>query len=183
MLNQFFALIILLLIAPFLLLISLLIFMIDGFPVFFFQKRIGSYNTLFQIVKFRTMKIGTKDTASHLIEDPKSKYTKLGPFLRKFSIDELPQLLNIIKGDMVFIGPRPALHNQYDLIELRKTKGIHAMKPGVTGWAQVNGRDMLTINKKVNFESYYLKNRSIRLNIIILCKTIFQVFRVKNISH
>lgn len=155
----------------------------DGFPIFFRQKRKGINNTQFWIYKFRTMKKGIPEIPTHLVKDPQNFYTCSGPFLRNLSIDELPQLINIIKGNMVFVGPRPALHNQYDLVELRTRVGIHELMPGITGWAQVNGRDELSIKNKVIMDKYYLKNKSFWLDIKILFMTAIQLIPSKGISH
>ena len=129
------------------------------------------------------MKKNTPDIPTHLVKNGKSLYTAIGPFLRKYSIDELPQLINIVKGDMTFIGPRPALYNQDDLIELRTQAGVDRLIPGVTGWAQVNGRDELSIPDKVKMDEYYLKNKSLWLNIKILFKTVIKVFKSEGVSH
>ena len=151
--------------------------------MFFKQKRVGLNNVHFWIYKFRTMKKDAPDIATHLVNDSDSLYTAIGPFLRKYSIDELPQLINIVKGDMTFIGPRPALYNQDDLIELRTQTGVHTLMPGVSGWAQVNGRDELSIPEKVKMDEYYLKNKSLLLNIKILFMTVFKVFKTEGISN
>ena len=129
------------------------------------------------------MKKNTPDIPTHLVKNGKSLYTAIGPFLRKYSIDELPQLINIVKGDMTFIGPRPALYNQDDLIELRTQTGVHTLMPGVSGWAQVNGRDELSIPEKVKMDEYYLKNKSLLLNIKILFMTVFKVFKTEGVSN
>ena len=129
------------------------------------------------------MKKDAPDIATHLVNDSHSLYTKIGPFLRKFSIDELPQLINILEGDMTFIGPRPALYNQDDLIALRTQAGVHSLMPGVTGWAQVNGRDELSIPDKVKMDEYYLKNQSLWLDIKILFKTVIKVFKMEGVSQ
>ena len=142
----------------------------------------GQDNTHFGIFKFRTMKKDTPDIPTHLVDDGQSLYTSIGPFLRKFSLDELPQLINIFRGDMVFIGPRPALYNQDDLAELRTQAGIHTLMPGVTGWAQVNGRDELSIPDKVKMDVYYFKHRSINLYIKILWLTLLKVFKGEGVS-
>ena len=128
------------------------------------------------------MKKDTPDIATHLVNDSDSLYTAIGPFLRKYSIDELPQLINIVKGDMIFIGARPALYNQDDLIELRTQTGVHTLMPGVSGWAQVNGRDELSIQEKVKMDVYYLKNKSLWLDIKILFMTIFKVFKTEGVK-
>jgi len=128
------------------------------------------------------MKKDTPDIPTHLVNDSDSLYTAIGPFLRKYSIDELPQLINIVKGDMIFIGARPALYNQDDLIELRTQTGVHTLMPGVSGWAQVNGRDELSIQEKVKMDVYYLKNKSLWLDIKILFMTIFKVFKTEGVK-
>jgi len=133
--------------------------------------------------KFRTMRIETPAVATHLMGNPQQYLTPVGQFLRKSSLDELPQLFNILKGDMSFVGPRPALFNQYDLIELRTKKGIHTLVPGLTGWAQINGRDELPIPVKVNFDEYYYKNRSFPLDMKILLMTFFKVMRCDGVDH
>ena len=129
------------------------------------------------------MKKDAPDIATHLVKDGTSLYTSIGPFLRKFSFDELPQLINILKGDMIFIGPRPALYNQDDLIALRTQAGVHSLMPGVTGLAQVNGRDELSIPDKVKMDEYYLINKSLWLNIKILFMTVFKVFKTEGVSN
>ena len=158
--------------------------MIDnGFPIFFHQKRIGFNNTEFWVHKFRTMRKGIPDIPTHLVDENQQLYTRVGPLIRKYSIDELPQLINIFKGEMGFIGPRPALYNQDDLAELRTKAGVHTLMPGVTGWAQVNGRDELSIPDKVNMDTYYLKNKSLWLDIKILFLTVLKVFKTEDISR
>ena len=155
----------------------------DGFPILFRQKRIGINNTEFWVYKFRTMRNDVPDIPTHLVDENQQLYTRSGPLLRKFSIDELPQLINILKREMVFIGPRPALHNQEDLIQFRTEAGVHRLMPGVTGWAQVNGRDELTIPKKVGMDTYYLENQSLWLDIRILFLTWLKVFKTEGVSH
>lgn len=152
-------------------------------PILYWSKRVGINNTIFQMPKFRTMMVGTPSLATHLLKNPEQYLTPLGRFLRKTSIDELPQLLAILKGDMSFVGPRPALYNQDDLIALRTQKGIHALKPGLTGWAQIHGRDELPILIKVEYDEYYLKRQSILLDLSILWKTVFKVVRGAGIQH
>ena len=174
--------ILLILLSPLFLIITIAILLDDGFPIFFKQKRFGKNNIHFDIIKFRTMKKNTPDVPTHLLEVDKKIYTKFGLLFRKLSLDELPQLLNIIKGEMVFIGPRPALHNQEDLIQKRTLKGIHRLYPGITGWAQVNGRDELTISEKVNMDLYYLNNRSLKLNLMILWLTLLKVVKTEGVS-
>ena len=181
--SRFLSLIIIILISPILVIVALGIIIDDGFPIFFKQKRVGKHNSHFWIYKFRTMKKDTPNIASHLLHGSTSHYTKPGPFLRKYSLDELPQLINILKGDITFIGPRPALYNQGDLIQLRTKKDIHTLTPGVTGWAQVNGRDELSIPDKVKMDEYYLLNKSLRLDIKILWLTILKVLKAEGVSH
>tara|TARA_B100001093_G_scaffold512428_1_gene582260 strand:+ start:324 stop:875 length:552 start_codon:yes stop_codon:yes gene_type:complete len=182
MFKKFLSLAIILLTLPILIILSTLIIISDGFPIFFTQKRIGKNNKIFTIYKFRTMKIDTPDVPTHLLTKSDSAYIPIGPFLRKYSLDELPQLLNLLNGDMAFIGPRPALHNQDDLIELRTKVGIDKLLPGVTGWAQVNGRDELSIETKVEKDLFYLKNESIFLDIKIFMLTFFKVFKADGVK-
>lgn len=169
--------------SPILLIITLIIAIDDGLPALYRQQRVGKNNALFKIYKFRTMRKDTPDIPTHLLSDPRVVYTKSGPLLRKLSMDELPQLINIIRGEMVFVGPRPALHNQEDLIKLRTGAGLHKLLPGVTGWAQVNGRDELPITVKVKLDEYYLKNRSVKLNFLIILKTIYKSLTMSGVSH
>lgn len=182
-LNRFIALIFFLLFSPIYFIIFLIILLFDGFPILFKQDRFGQNNSIFSIYKFRTMKNNIEDIPTHLVGDSKMMLSKTGILLRKLSFDELPQIFNIIKGDMVFVGPRPALHNQDDLIKLRTEKGIHKLKPGVTGWAQVNGRDELSIPEKVNFENHYLHHKSFLLDFKIILITVVQIFLPKGVSH
>jgi O-antigen biosynthesis protein WbqP len=183
MISRLLSFVILICISPILLIVALSIIIDDGFPILFRQKRVGQNYAHFWIYKFRTMKKDAPDIATHLVKNGTSLYTSIGPFLRKFSFDELPQLINILKGDMKFIGPRPALYNQDDLIELRKKVDVHTLLPGVTGWTQVNGRDELSISDKVKMDEYYLKNKSLCLNIKILFKTVIKVFKSEGVSH
>ena len=181
MVSKVISFIIIILLSPIFLIIAIVITIDDGFPILFKQKRIGRNNIHFLIYKFRTMKKEMPDIATHLLRKDKSLYTNVGPFLRKFSLDELPQLLNIFNGDMVFIGPRPSLHNQDDLISLRKDKEIHLLRPGITGWAQVNGRDTLTIAEKVEMDFYYKNHKSFFLDIKIIWMSVIKVFRSEDI--
>ena len=142
------------------LLMALLVKLTSPGPVLYWSDRVGMGNKIFKMPKFRTMRIDTPAVATHLLKDPDEYLTPIGPFLRKSSLDELPQLWSVLKGDMSFVGPRPALFNQDDLIALRTEKGVHRLIPGITGWAQINGRDDIPIPKKVEFDAYYLKNRS-----------------------
>jgi len=183
MINRLIAVLLLIVLSPIFIITALIIIIDDGFPTFYRQKRVGINNTYFSIIKFRTMKNNLPDIPTHLVNNLELLYTKTGPILRKLSLDELPQLLNIIKGNMVFIGPRPALYNQDDLIKLRTAAGIHRLLPGITGWAQVNGRDELSIPDKVSFEKYYLENKSMLLNLKIIILTVLKVFGMKGVSH
>ena len=181
--TKLFGFLTLICLSPIFALVALAIIIDDGFPIFFRQRRIGINNNEFWIYKFRTMKKETPDIPTHLIKEKQDYKTVIGPILRKLSIDELPQLINIVKGEMVFVGPRPALHNQDDLKTLRTEKGVHKLKPGVTGWAQVNGRDDLSIPEKVKLDEYYLQNKSFWLNIKILFMTAFQIIFPKGVFH
>ena len=184
MISRLLALCIVVLLSPLLVIISLSILFLDGSPILFVQKRIGKKNTFFNMYKFRTMKVGTPDVATHLLKDPESFLFPLGSVLRRLTIDELPNLINIVKGDMFFIGPRPALYNQDDLMNLRRKYGIDKMKPGLSGLAQINGRDELSIEEKVELEKYYLKNKSFLMDIKILLKSFNSFLPYKNhISH
>ena len=183
MVSRCFSLLFMILLSPLFLIVSLLIYVDDGSPVLYRQKRIGINNTIFWIYKFRTMRKNIPEIPTHLVKDPEKLYTNIGPFLRRLSFDEIPQLLNIIKGEMVFIGPRPALYNQADLIELRTQINVHTLIPGITGWAQVNGRDELSIAEKVKLDEFYLKNRSLFLDIKIVLQTLLKVFWMHGVSH
>jgi len=152
-------------------------------PVLFWSSRIGKNNELFKMPKFRTMRIDTPSVATHLLGDPDKYVTRLGRVLRKTSLDELPQLFNIVRGEMSFVGPRPALFNQDDLIEQRTRKGIHKLTPGLTGWAQINGRDELPIPVKVDFDYYYLLNHSFLLDLKIIIQTVAKVVRREGVTH
>ena len=163
--------------------ISLAILFSSKGPVIHWSKRIGKDNIIFMMPKFRTMKTNTPDLATHLLQNPSSYYTPVGKFLRNYSLDELPQLYSILIGDMSLIGPRPALHNQDDLISLRTEVGVHRLVPGITGLAQINGRDDLSIQKKVEFDLNYLKKLSLKLDFYILWHTALRVLRRTNISH
>lgn len=147
-------------------------------PVFFKQKRVGIHKTYFNILKFRTMRIDTpKDMPTHMLENPEQYITRVGRFMRKTSLDELPQIINILKGDMSIIGPRPALWNQYDLIEERDKYGANDILPGLTGWAQINGRDELEIPKKAKLDGIYVKNMGILMDIKCFVGTIISVLK------
>ena len=152
-------------------------------PVLYWSDRVGQDNFFFKMPKFRTMKISTPALATHLLEDPESFYTPFGRFLRKSSLDELPQLWTILRGHMSFVGPRPALFNQDDLVSLRTKKGIHKLKPGLTGLAQVNGRDAISIPEKVILDEEYLKKMSWKMDIYILWLTLIKVLKKDSVSH
>ena len=181
LLQRFVALVALVVLSPLFLIISLLIKIESKGPVFFKQERIGKDNVNFMIYKFRSMRTDTPDVATHLLDNPDIFITKVGKVLRKTSLDELPQLINIVKGEMLFVGPRPALYNQYDLRDLRTEKGVHVLYPGVTGWAQVNGRDELEIPDKVEFDRQYTEKRSIFMDIKIVFMTFIKVFKSEGI--
>ncbi|MBY5336756.1 sugar transferase [Rhizobium leguminosarum] len=152
-------------------------------PILYWSKRVGRFNQIFLMPKFRSMRVDTPTVASHLLENPDRFLTPIGSFLRKSSLDELPQLWCILEGKMSFVGPRPALYNQYDLIELRTVHGVDKLLPGLTGWAQINGRDELPIPEKVKFDIEYLERRSFGLDISILFMTAEKVIRRKGIRH
>jgi O-antigen biosynthesis protein WbqP len=155
----------------------------DGFPVFFKQKRVGVNYSFFYIYKFRTMKKDTPNVATHLLSNPEQYLLKIGALLRKLSLDELPNLINIIKGEMAFVGPRPALYNQDDLMALRVAAGVDKLIPGITGWAQVNGRDELSLEQKVALEKEYLAKKSLLIDFQILIKTFTNVLFSKGVTH
>lgn len=183
MLNRFLALILLIIVSPLFILVGLVIFIEDGSPVFFTQRRVGVNYTFFKIYKFRSMKKNTPNVASHLLSNPDQYLLKIGKFIRKTSIDEIPNLINILKGEMIFVGPRPALYNQDDLMKLRISNGVDILKPGITGWAQVNGRDELSIEDKVFFEKEYLKKKTFTFNLYIIFLTLVNTSLKKNIKH
>lgn len=169
--------------APLFLLVAVAVRLTSRGPALFHTERIGRNNTRFRMLKFRSMRTDTPQVATHLMKDPSLFLTPIGGFLRKTSIDEIPQLLNVIRGEMSLVGPRPALFNQDDLVALRTEKGIHTLMPGVTGWAQVNGRDELPIPVKVQLDEYYLHHRSLLLDMKILWLTVVKVFRTEGVSH
>jgi len=152
-------------------------------PAIYWSDRAGIKNRIFKMPKFRTMRIDTPLVASHLLKNPELYITSSGRILRKFSLDEIPQLWSILKGDMSFVGPRPALFNQDDLIKLRTEKGIHGIIPGITGWAQVNGRDELPISVKVEYDEYYSRNRSFLFDMKIVFMTFLKVFKREGVTH
>jgi O-antigen biosynthesis protein WbqP len=163
--------------------IAITVWLTSKGPVLYWSDRVGRNNTIFRMPKFRTMKVHTPEVATHLLRDPKTHLTVVGPFLRKTSLDELPQIYSILKGDLSFVGPRPALHNQDDLVALRTEHGVHELVPGLTGWAQVHGRDDLPIPAKVEYDCEYLQKRTLLLDIIILLRTIIQVLYGHGVIH
>lgn len=183
MVNKILAFILIIAFSPIFLIVSMVTFIEDGFPVFFTQKRVGIDYTFFTIYKFRSMKKNTPNVATHLLTNPDQYLLKIGKFLRKTSLDELPNLINIVKGDMVFVGPRPALYNQHDLMEYRVATGVSKLKPGITGWAQINGRDEISIAQKVQLEQEYLYKKSFLFDVEIIIKTFTNVLISKGISH
>ncbi len=162
---------------------TLLVWLTSSGPALYWSDRVGRDNQIFKMPKFRSMKVDTPVVATHLLTDPKSVLTPIGDFLRKSSLDELPQLWSILKGDMSFVGPRPALFNQDDLITLRTEKRVHILMPGLTGWAQINGRDELPINEKVNLDVEYLHNHSFMFDLKILWATVMKVLQRDGVSH
>jgi O-antigen biosynthesis protein WbqP len=172
-----------LLLSPIILLVALVVKVTSKGPVLYWSDRVGRNNVMFKMPKFRSMKIDTPTIATHLLQNPKSALTPVGNFLRKSSLDELPQLWSIINGDMSFVGPRPALFNQHDLISLRTKQGVHQLVPGLTGWAQINGRDELPIPQKVALDAEYLRRRSFSFDLYILCMTFVKVLRSDGVNH
>ena len=152
-------------------------------PAIYWSDRVGRNNRIFRMPKFRTMRLDTPAVATHLLTNPEAYVTTVGRFLRKTSLDELPQLWSIIRGDMSFVGPRPALFNQDDLVALRSAEGVHTLLPGLTGWAQINGRDELSIPDKVRLDAEYLRSRSLGFDLRILALTALRAFRGEGVSH
>lgn len=165
------------------LLVALLVRLTSPGPVLYWSDRVGKDNRIFRMPKFRSMRVGTAAVATHLLENPGAWLTPVGGFLRKTSLDELPQLWSILRGDMSFVGPRPALFNQADLIAQRTEHGVHALVPGLTGWAQINGRDELPIPQKVALDVEYLKRRSFWFDLQIIVATAVKVVRRESVSH
>jgi O-antigen biosynthesis protein WbqP len=165
------------------LVIALIVKLSSRGAVLYWSDRVGIHNEIFKMPKFRTMRADTPAVATHLLKNPGTYLTPFGYYLRKFSLDELPQLWSILKGDMSFVGPRPALYNQDDLIALRTSKGIHQIIPGITGWAQVNGRDDLPIPQKVEYDEFYFHNRSFLFDLNILYMTVVKVIKAEGVRH
>lgn len=168
---------------PIILMVILVIKITSRGPVLYWSDRIGKNNIIFKMPKFRTMRFGTPAIPTHLMIDASQYLTPIGSFLRKTSLDEIPQLWSIIKGDMSFVGPRPALFNQDDLIALRTQLGVHTLVPGLTGWAQINGRDSLPISEKVVLDKEYVEKKSFIFDIYIFIRTFQKIFFEKNVSH
>ena len=165
------------------LIIAFLVRVTSKGPILYWSDRVGRDNAIFRMPKFRSMYIDAPIVATHLMINAETFLTPIGGFLRRYSLDELPQLFSILKGDMSFVGPRPALFNQEDLIVLRKKNGVDKLLPGVTGWAQVNGRDNLSISEKVDLDLEYLNNQSFWLDLKIVCRTLLKVIKRENVSH
>lgn len=163
--------------------IALAIMVTSKGPILYWSDRVGRDNRIFRMPKFRSMRVDTPAVATHLLDDPQQWITPLGRFLRKSSLDELPQLWSILTGDMSIVGPRPALFNQSDLVALRTERGVHRLLPGLTGWAQVNGRDDLSILEKVEFDVWYLRHQSLALDLRIIAMTVFHVAASRGVSH
>ncbi len=186
LLDILLTLIALLLLSPLVLTTYLLVKLTSTGPALYWSQRVGQNNQLFSMPKFRSMRVGTPQIATHLMNqqsNPNSFLTPIGSFIRKTSLDELPQLWSVLKGDMSLVGPRPALFNQDDLVSLRTEQGVHTLKPGITGWAQINGRDEIPIPQKVALDAYYLSNQSIWLDLMIILLTAIKVLRRDNITH
>jgi O-antigen biosynthesis protein WbqP len=180
--DLLFSIVAIVLLSPLLLTLVIIVKLTSKGPVIFSQRRIGKDKKEFNIYKFRSMYIDTpKDVPTHLLDKPDAFITPVGKFLRRTSLDELPQLINIFKGEMSFVGPRPALYNQYDLVELRDIAGANSVRPGITGWAQINGRDELPIPVKVEYDKHYVKNMSLFLDINIVFKTFVNVILSKGV--
>ena len=169
--------------SPIIIIISLLVKLTSKGPIFFKQRRIGKNNEEFNILKFRSMRIDTPNVATHLLKDPSVFITPLGKFLRKTSLDELPQLINILKGEMSIVGPRPALYNQYDLKDMRTEVEVHKLVPGLTGWAQINGRDEIPLEEKVALDKEYMNMQSFWMDIKIIFMTVFKVAKSEGVSE
>lgn len=163
--------------------LALVVFLTSPGPALYWSDRVGRKNKIFRMAKFRSMRVDTPAVATHLLNDPNAYLTPIGSFLRKSSLDELPQLWSILVGDMSFVGPRPALFNQDDLVALRTEHGVHELVPGLTGWAQINGRDELAIVDKVKLDAEYLERQSLRFDLHILWMTLLKVLQRDGVSH
>ena len=171
------------LLSPIILIVSLAVKFTSPGPMLFKQRRIGKNNVEFEIYKFRTMRIDTPNVPTHLLENPEQWITPVGKFLRKTSLDELPQLFNILKGEMSIVGPRPALYNQIDLKEMRTEAGVHKLVPGLTGWAQINGRDEIPLSLKVKLDKEYLMKKSLFFDIKIIFMTVLSVIKSEGVQE
>ena len=181
-LNIFLSLTGIIILSPLFFLVSIIVFL-SGWPIIHLSKRVGVHNKLFNMPKFRTMVIQTPNVATDKLKNPENYLTFFGKFLRKSSLDELPQLYSVLVGDMTIVGPRPALYNQHELIKLRTQYNIHILKPGITGYAQINGRDEVSINKKVRLDRFYLMNKSFALDIKIITITFAAIISSRNVKH
>lgn len=177
------AAVMLVMLAPVLILLAILIRVTSEGPALHWSKRVGKANQMFEMPKFRSMRIDTPQLPSHLLSKPELYLTPIGSFIRRTSLDEIPQLFSVLRGQMSVVGPRPALYSQLDLILARTEKGIHMLDPGLTGWAQVNGRDELSMSAKVGFDYEYLKRQSFRLDMRIVGLTVARVLQRENVSH
>ena len=181
--NLLFSLVLIIILSPVYLFIIILVYLTSKDPVFYWSERVGKDNKIFKMPKFRSMLIDTPAVATHLLDNPDSYLSPIGGFLRSTSLDEIPQLYSVLKGDMSFVGPRPALYNQDELIALRTEKGVNKLLPGITGWAQVNGRDELSIADKVALDVEYLKRQSFWFDMKILWMTFLKVANRDGVSH
>jgi O-antigen biosynthesis protein WbqP len=163
--------------------IAVLVKLTSPGPVLYWSERVGRDNRIFRMPKFRSMRVDTPAVATHLLESPEKWLTPIGSLLRRSSLDELPQLWSILNGDMSIVGPRPALHNQHDLVEMRTERGIHRLRPGLTGWAQINGRDEIPLDDKVAYDAWYLDHRSLGLDLKIMLLTGVKVLRKEGVAH
>lgn len=178
-----FAFIFIILISPIALIVACLIKMTSPGPILFWSERYGTNGVLFNMPKFRSMHIDTPDVATHLLNDSENHLTKIGSLIRKYSIDEIPQLWSVLKGDMSFVGPRPALHNQQDLMQLRTCRNVHIVKPGITGLAQVKGRDELSLEAKALLDAEYLEKRSFSFDFKLILLTLLVIIEAKGVKH
>ena len=184
MLDRTLALLMLIGLSPVFLVVIIAIILDDGLPVFFTQKRVGVNYSFFKLYKFRSMKKNTPNVATHLLKNPEQYLLSIGGTIRRLSLDELPNLINILRGEMVFVGPRPALYNQDDLMQLRIDAGVDKLKPGLTGWAQINGRDEITLEKKVALEKEYMEKKSLKFDIKIFFMTFASAFfKKEGVAH
>ena len=181
--NLPFSLVLIIALSPILLFVAISVYLTSKGSIFYCSDRIGKNNVIFKMPKFRSMLVDTPAVATHLLDNPDSCLSSIGGFLRHSSLDEIPQLFSVLKGDMNFVGPRPALYNQDDLIALRTEKGVHKLLPGITGWAQVNGRDELSIPDKVALDVEYLNRQSFWFDMKILWMTFLKVMKRDGVSH